>query len=348
MADDAHGGNRWSRAFTLISAVLAVIGVTATIWSVGPHTLWHQLQEIGPWFGVILALELAGTACDAAALRDFLGESQRGNRVPYWIVLKAYVAGRSVNMVTPLGGLGEGTKATILLQHAPGSRVVAGVVRANIVALLIALTLVAVGAPTAALSLDLDPGLHKLMLIGGAVAALVGIGLVWLIHRGLARTFAAVAGHLRILSKKRRESWQASLEEIDHRLRATRGGSTRAARLRARLRGGVRWVLLSRALGWTSLWITLYAAHHAVSIGFLAVIVTAGVLIGWVASIAPLGLGVTEGANYGLFRALGEDPALGVVMVVARRLVTIIYVIIGLITLATSETAQRVRKKKRS
>jgi len=345
MSDDEHGASRASRAFTLITTVLAVVGLVFMVWSVGPRVLWDQITAIGAWFALIFALEIAGTMCDAAALRDFLGENKGGHRIPYWTVLRAQVSGRAINMVTPLGALGEATKVTILLEQAPMSRVIAGVVRTNVVSLLLSLTLVAIGAPVSALVLDLPPSLEKGLYLGGLAAALVAVAVVLLIHRGLARTFAAIAGHLRVLSRKRRESWKSSLEDIDQRLRASRGGSTRAARLRARLRGGFAWVLLSRALGWFNLWIVLYATGNTVSIGFLAVIVSAGVLIAWAASIAPLGLGVTEGANYALFQALGKDPALGVVVVVARRLVTVIYVIVGLVLITTSATVASAKRR---
>ncbi len=343
-----HGGSRASRLFTLFTTLAAVVGVVLTIWSVGLENLIHEMQAIGGWFAVIFALEIAGTMCDAAALRDFLGETTKKQMLPYWAVLKSVVAGRAINMVTPLGALGEGTKVTILLDHAKTSQVIAGVVRANLVSFLLSLTLIAIGAPMSALLLDLPRGLHYALIFGGIAAALVAVAVILLVRRGLARSFAAIAGHIRLLSRKRRKSWEHALEDIDQRLRATRGESTRAARLRARLRGGLRYVLLSRALGWFNLWIVLYAAGHAVSIGFLAVIVTSGVLIAWAASVTPLGLGVTEGANYALFSALGKDPALGVVMVVARRLVTIVYVIVGVVLMATSETVARARKRKSS
>ncbi len=328
--DDAHGGSRASRIFSLVTTFLAVGGVILTIWTVGPAALYGELRAIGVWFAVIFALELAQTACDAAALRDFLGLSQRNRLVPYFAVVRAQTAGRAINLVTPLGSIGEGTKATMLLRYAPTSRVVAGVVRTNVVSLLLSFTLVAIGAPVSALVLDLPAGISHALYIGGAIAAVAAVGLVLLVRRGLARTFAQIARGVRLLSRARRERWKTTLEDIDERLRS----GARSKKLRARLRGGVGWVFLSRALGWLSMWVILFATGNTVGIGFMAVVVTAGVAISWVASIAPLGLGVTESANYGLFRALGEDPALGVVMVIARRVVTVAYVMVGLAVVA--------------
>lgn len=332
--DDAHGGSRASRLFSVITTVLAVVGVTVMIWTVGPGVLWAELRTIGIWFALIFAFELAITACDAAALRDFLGLSQRGNLVPYPAVVRAQTAGRAINLVTPFGSIGEGTKATMLLRHAPVSRVVAGVVRVNVVSLLISFTLVSIGAPMSALALDLPRGVEIALYIAGGMAAAAAVGLVLLVRRGLAHTFAQIAGGVRLLSRARRERWQSTLEDIDKRLRISK-----SKKLRARLRGGAGWVLLSRSLGWISMWVILVATGNPVGLDFMAVVVTAGVAIAWIASIAPLGLGVTEGANYALFRALGEDPALGVVMVVARRVVTVAYVIVGLAVVAL--TAKR-------
>jgi uncharacterized membrane protein YbhN (UPF0104 family) len=214
------------------------------------------------------------------------------------------------------------------------------------VLLLLSFTIMGVGGVVTALVLDLPSGLELGLHIGGVIA-LLGVGaLLWLVKRGFARTFAQIAGALRLLSKKRRAHWKKTLEDIDARLlpRRLKAGSKRRARLLARLSGGTAWVLLSKVLSWTGIWIILAAAGHPVGPGFLAAIVTAGVLIGWVSNLVPMGLGISESGNYALFRAMGADPALGVTLVIARRVITLLFAAMGLILIATTETVQRTRK----
>jgi len=59
----------------------------------------------------------------------------------------------------------------------------------------------------------------------------------------------------------------------------------------------------------------------------------------------PMGVGISEGGNYALFRALGENPARGVTLVLARRVTLIMYAAIGLVLVTASETVQRARER---
>jgi len=58
-----------------------------------------------------------------------------------------------------------------------------------------------------------------------------------------------------------------------------------------------------------------------------------------------MGVGISELGNYGLFRALGENPARGVTLVLARRVTLIMYAAIGLGLVTASETVQRARER---
>jgi uncharacterized protein (TIRG00374 family) len=343
------GGSKASRIFTWVTLAIALVALSVTVYSVGLRTILGHLASIGWWFALVLALELVVTGCDAAALAQFLAGEERDRTVSYRHVFVAQLAGRAINSVTPGGNLGEATKVTMLLDHATTPRVVAAVLRYNIVLLLVSFTIIGIGGAVTALVLDLPSGLELGLYLGSAFSLLGVVLLLWLVKRGFARTFAGIAGTLRILSKKRRARWQKTLEDIDARLLPRRlpAGSKRRARLRQRLGGGTAWVLLSKVLSWIGIWTILAAAGHPVGPGFLAAIVTAGVLIGWISNLVPMGLGISETGNYALFRAMGADPALGVTLVVARRVVTLLFAAIGLILIATNETVARTRKVRR-
>jgi uncharacterized membrane protein YbhN (UPF0104 family) len=62
------------------------------------------------------------------------------------------------------------------------------------------------------------------------------------------------------------------------------------------------------------------------------------------ASLVPMGLGISEGGTWELFRALGENPARGTALVIARRVTLVAYAAIGLVLVMASETVQRARQ----
>src|SRR5689334_1704199 len=95
---------RW---VTRISIALGIAALVLTIWAVGVDPLIAHLHAIGPWFGVLLAIEATATFCEAGAIYLMT----RGRGAPAWrAVLVAQFAGRAVNSVTPGGNLGEGLK----------------------------------------------------------------------------------------------------------------------------------------------------------------------------------------------------------------------------------------------
>jgi hypothetical protein len=159
---------RWVRWVTRIALVAGAIGLIATVWLVGPSTILSHLQKIGWWFAALIAIDLAKTCCDAAAVHALT----RGDRAPpYGRVLIAQIAGRAVNAVTPGGNLGEALKASLLAEQTKGSRVVAAVMYCGLASLCISLTMIAIGAPLTAVLLDIHDGLRVGMLIAGAAAA---------------------------------------------------------------------------------------------------------------------------------------------------------------------------------
>jgi uncharacterized membrane protein YbhN (UPF0104 family) len=61
-----------------------------------------------------------------------------------------------------------------------------------------------------------------------------------------------------------------------------------------------------------------------------------------------MGVGVSEGGYFGLFRTLGYNPALAVTLVIARRCITLMYATIGLLLVTFSETVKRAKARHRA
>jgi uncharacterized protein (TIRG00374 family) len=329
---------RWVRWVTRIALVAGAIGLIATVWLVGPSTIAGHLRTIGWWFAALIAVDLAMTCLDAAAVHSLT----RGDGAPpYGRVLIAQIAGRAVNAVTPGGNLGEALKASLLAEQTRGSRVVGAVMFCGLASLCISLTMVAIGAPLTAILLDLHGAIRVALLVSGAIAAGVVVCVVLLVRRGMLESVGRFARRVRVLSDKRLEKWMAKLAEVDEVLS---GQTDPAARRRA-----AAFVLASKSLGWFETWLIVATAGYFLGMPELAALLSAGIVLGWISTLVPMGLGVAEGGNYGLFGLIGPPAALGVSLALARRVLQIFSAIIGFAALGIYRLSRRgARYRRRS
>ncbi|HEY0252279.1 MAG TPA: lysylphosphatidylglycerol synthase transmembrane domain-containing protein [Kofleriaceae bacterium] len=324
----------WARWVTRISLVIAIIALGLTIRDTGLATIGRYFKRIGWWWFAVVALEVVITSLDAVAIRAFMSPE----RVKFRSALLSQLAGRSVNAVTPSGNLGEAVKVSVLTEHVSQSRAVATILLYNVVSFSVELAMVAIAAPFVVLFVPMPTSLKGLMLGACVVCALLAVGLYVLVHLGVLSSIARLARKLRILSQKRFESWHESLEAVDHKMQVTEG-----ARARDRLMGIIA-VTLSRLTSMFLSLLILHAVGEQITAGFVAAYTVGGFVIYMVSTLVPMGLGVSEGGNYWLFRALKENPARGVTLVVARRVTLVLYAGIGLILMAASETVARARE----
>ena len=316
----------WTRYFTHASIAVAVIALAITVWSVGPSQLWHQLADIGWGFAAVLAIEVVITGCDSAALSGFLGPG--GRRPSFLHVVRAQVAGRAINAVTPLASLGEATKATTLMERTGSQRAIAAVFHYNLAAIGVRLITIAVGAPICALVLPLPHLLAVALLVGSAIAAAALIAGALLVRRGMLASLVDGVRAVRLISSERAGRWHAKLDAID------RYQPRDAGRRRQWL--PALWVIASRLLSLASMWVVLRSVGYTAGLGTVAAVATAGTLISMIASVVPMGLGISEGSNAALFAALGAPASLGVTMVLGNRITLLVYAAIGLFLLSAS------------
>ncbi len=172
-----------------------------------------------------------------------------------------------------------------------------------------------------ALFLDLPTPFTIGLLVAAMLAAIAAVGLAVLVRRGMLSSVVQLGARIGIISTKRRKRWKKRLDNIDERLHGTAGGHGR--------RVAAGFVLASKILSWFSMWFILNAAGYTASPGELAALLSAGVVLGWLGQIVPMGLGVAEGGNYALFVALGAPPTFGVALALARRVNQLIYAAVG-------------------
>jgi hypothetical protein len=321
---------------TRISLVVAVVALVLTINDTGLATIGRYFKRIGWWWFAVVALEVVITSLDAVAIRAFMSPEQ--DRVRLRSALLSQLAGRSVNAVTPSGQLGEAVKVSVLTEHVSQSRAVATILLYNVVSFTVELAMVAVAAPFVALLVPMPSSLRWVMLAAGVVCAVLAIGLYVLVHNGVLSSIARLLRKLRILSEKRYLKWHDSLDSVDNKMRISEG-----ARSRDRI-GGIFAVALSRLTSMSLSLLILHAVGESITVGFVAAYTVGGFAIYMLSTLVPMGLGISEGGNYWLFRALGENPARGVTLVVARRVTVVLYAAIGLVLVAASETVARARE----
>jgi uncharacterized protein (TIRG00374 family) len=319
-----------------ISLVVGLAAMGFTVYSVGPQAISNQLRTIGGWFFLIFAIEIVITILDSAAIYAL---ANRPEGPGFGQVVVAQMARRAITAVTPGGNLGEATKASILSEQSSANRAVAAVIYCGLVSLVLQLVMVAIGSPLTAIFLDRLPmPLRWGLGIAGVLAAASAVGLALLVRRGMVASIADFGVKLHIISAKRRKKWRKRLDNIDERLTSTTGGAKR------RVAGAC--VLGSKSLGWLSIAVILYASGYQATPGVLAAILSAGVVLGWVAALIPLGLGVHESGNYALFSALRAPPAVGVSLALARRVIQLMYAALGFTVLGIwrlSHAARRAR-----
>ncbi len=326
----------WARWVTRISLVIAVVALVLTIRDTGLATIGRYFKRIGWWWFAVVALEVVITSLDAVAIRAFMSPEQA--KVRLRSALLSQLAGRSVNAVTPSGQLGEAVKVSVLTEHVSQSRAVATILLYNVVSFTVELGTVAVAAPFVALLIPMAPALRAVMLGAAVICAVLAVGLYTLVHRGVLSSIARLLHRVRVLNDARYEKWHASLEAVDRKMQISEG-----ARKRDRLMG-ILAVTLSRLTSMGLSLLILHAVGEPITARFVAGYTVGAFVVYMLSTLVPMGVGVSEGGNYWLFRALGENPARGVTLVIARRVTLVLYAGIGLVLMAASETVARARE----
>jgi uncharacterized protein (TIRG00374 family) len=324
---------RWLHWVTRVSLVIGVIALVITVWIVGPSILWEQLRKIGWFFVALVALEIVTSVCDATAIY-FMAD---GPGRPTWRhTVVAQLAGRGINSVTPGGNLGEAVKVGLLAQRCSPRRIVAAVMYVNLVAVVTNLAIVALASGATAFLFDIPHAARVALLVGAGVTAAAAVGIMYLIKRGMLSTLSNGLAHLHLISKKRRQSWNKTLEEVDRRLRGQDSAHARKALV---------FILISQFGQKALTYATVLAAGYVLSPAQFLALCSAGVLLGWISTIIPMGLGISEGGNVALFTLIGAPAPLGLALALARRVNQVAFAIIGFFVLTADRVASRVQTR---
>jgi uncharacterized protein (TIRG00374 family) len=321
---------------TRVSIVIGLGALIAMIWIVGPSVIVGHLREIGWFFVLIVATDVLSSVCDATAVY-FMAQ---GQGAPSWRqCVVAQLAGRGVSAVTPGGNLGEPLKVGLLSRHCSPKRIVAAIMYVGLMLVVISFAVIATGAAATAFLFDVPHGGVAALLAGAAIAAAIATTIIVLIHRGMLSTLTSVLARLRIVSRRRRDTWRATLEEVDARLR---GQDVE------RRRHALVFLVISQTLQKFLTFLVVFAAGYTLSAGQFLALVSAGVLLGWIATIIPMGLGISEGGNVALFSLIGAPSSLGLALALARRVNQIVFASIGFVVLTADRVGTHIHVRVRS
>ncbi|HEY5926335.1 MAG TPA: lysylphosphatidylglycerol synthase transmembrane domain-containing protein [Kofleriaceae bacterium] len=320
----------------IFNVAVLVIGVVALAWllnRLGWDNVQRVISGVGWWFAVIVALDVAALMCEAAAIREFMRPEAR--MIKYWRVLAAQASGRAINILTPGGALGEPTKVTMMVAHAPRGRVVSAIVMINLASFYLSVAILIVGVPITALLVDLPHDLKVVVWTGLAVLVPLVIAIGVLIQRGALGTVLAAAKRVRIVSPERAEKWSAKLAEVDRRIRELQADRT------AGTRRGLLLVCAARLCAWSATTVVLYTVGVEIGFTVLCGVFSVGVLIGWISAVIPFGLGIADAGNYALYDVLGAAGAHGVFVTLLGRARSLTLALLGLLVMAAGHTSSR-------
>lgn len=365
----------WARWVTRISLVLALVALVLTIRDIGLRTIAIYFRRIGWWWIAVGLSEVMITSLDALAIRSFASPEQA--KVSLRSALLSQLAGRAVNAVTPSGNLGEAVKVSVLVEHVSQSRAVSTILLYNVVSFSVEILIVAAAVPIMIGFVAMPSSVRTLMILTCLTCAAIAIGLYTLVRRGMLESFARAATRIRVpglaharrgthrivryvrerrgsrapagdriatpssylLSQEHYERWQDRLRAVDSKMHLSSGARRRDRWL------AIAAVTASRLASMTLSLMILHAVGESITLGFVAAYTVGGFIIYMMSSLVPMGVGISEGGNYALFRVLGENPARGVTLVLARRVTLIMYAAIGLVLVTASETVRRARER---
>jgi len=297
----------------VLAFLVARVGIESVI-SVLSRLTWWQLVLICLPYGLIMAVDTLGWRY------AFIS-----NPPPYLRMLAARTAGEAVNIVTALGSVGgEAVKVWLLRPAVSYDESVPSVVIAKTTSTMAQTLLLLVGLVLAVTTLTVARDVIWAMLVLLGVELLLVGGFFVTQVAGLVRR----AGRLLAWSGLIENA--SAAEDLDARLRRYYRENWRRFFLSVVFHFG-GWLL-----GALEVLVMLYVLDIPVSMATATVIEAVGSGVRFASFLVPGSLGVLEGANTGVFAALGLGASAGLAFSLVRRARQGVWIGIGLIVLVSA------------
>jgi uncharacterized protein (TIRG00374 family) len=300
------GRGRGLRA-TLLLAGAALFALL--VWQIGLGAIAASFVRVGPSLLVVLVFPFCViTAFDTLGWRYAF----RRDRVSFWELARARVAGEAVNGTTPTGSVGgEAVKAWLIRDRVSFSESLPSVIVAKTTITIAQGLFLLFGLFVAWLAL---PAQQSWLL--KPMAALLGLEVLAVGGFVYAQTAGVLAGSGRMLERigvMRPAHRGLPLKRIDRAL------SLFYRRQPTRLALSIGFHFLGWLVSAAETWFILWLIGVPVSPVTAVIIEACGTAVRFMTFFIPGHLGALEGGNVALFVALGLDPASGLSAILIRR-----------------------------
>lgn len=311
------------RRFELVLLLAGIVGLVAIVREVGADAVLTSLRDVA-WLLPLLMIgpELFTQTMEALAWRFAFAR----DRVGLGDLFLVRIAGEALNMTTPTASVGgEGVKAWLLRHRVRMRDVVPSLLVAKSSDALAQVLLLVLGIACAWHLPQLDPRMFNGMLTLLVVEVLAVAGFLFVQTSGAVARGATVFNRLGLIRKP--STGNATLH-VDRRLaryyrrERPRFAASTLLNLLSFLVGAVETGLLTWALTGPPSWTEMLVASAIAS------------ALSFVGFFVPGQIAVREGAYVAAFVALGLEPATGLSIALAKRVLDLTWAALGFVALA--------------
>jgi hypothetical protein len=324
------------KKFHHYTMALGIVLLGFLIWKIGPGELLSQLGSMS--WGILPLILMEGLShlfhtlgwryCLSAPLRS----------LPFYRLFRIYVAGYSINYLTPMAGLGgELTKGALLSLNDRGPEAATGVLIGKVAFALAELLYVVAGSFLVLRKVHLSGPVLGAIFTGGILLGSGILGFLVVQKRGkLGAVVRWMVSHK--VGGKKLEEAARHINQVDVALQLFYREHGRDLPL------AVAWHMVGMTCGILQSWYFLNLLTDMASFPVAAAI---SVLASWMDLMAfaiPVDVGIMEGTRVAVFTLLGFPSSLGLTYGVAMRLQQIFWAGTGLLIYPTLLAEQRGRK----
>ena len=304
------------RRKTLVQLVCVTGSLAGLAWllgRIGWPTVGGALSRVGwPALVVLMLLAWTETATDGAALWVVMGQ-----RLRLGFAVTVNAAGSMLNLILPWES-GEVLKGTLLHGQFGTQPAVSGTIIWNYVFKISRPALSMAAALCGwALCRDTDGVVLGVIFAANVLAFIPYLGLRLLVRYGAAAGFLRVLAFTPIL-RRHPGHWVEVARQIDREVKLF-WRERPVAYLKVFF-----LQIVARMTGWASYYLALRALGANYSFGQVSLAYATLNVAEYAIAVLPARVGVSEGSSFFLFKFLGLDPVLGVIMCVILRVRTIV------------------------